>query len=190
MIMKTCQKCKIEKSLDGFYKHKQTKDGFETTCKVCKKDAASSWSKDNKDNRIAIVKRYNDRHPERRKETLASYYQENKEHLNARVKLSRSRNKELYAELGRTHANRRRARKLENGFEPYTEKQMIDTYGLLCNICAEPINFIAARKVGARGWERGLHIDHVIPLSKGGADTLENIRPTHGLCNLKKGSVV
>jgi len=32
----------------------------------------------------------------------------------------------------------------------------------------------------------GLHIDHVMPLSKGGPDTLENVRPAHGSCNVKK----
>lgn len=188
--MKTCQKCKIDKSLDDFYKHKQTKDGYETTCKPCKKLAADKWSKENKDQRLENSKRYNERHPERRQETVAKYYQANKQYLNERVKSSRAKNKELYAELGRTHSNRRRARKLDNGFEPYTEKQIIDTYGLLCNICNEPINFVSARKVGKRGWERGLHIDHVIPIAKGGPDTLENVRPTHGLCNIKKGDSV
>jgi 5-methylcytosine-specific restriction endonuclease McrA len=31
-----------------------------------------------------------------------------------------------------------------------------------------------------------LHIDHVYPLSKGGLDTLENVRPSHGKCNIVK----
>lgn len=188
--MKLCKRCSTEKNLTDFYKHKQTKDGYETTCKQCIKATAAKWAKDNPEKNKAKDKAYIERHPERRKETVAKYYQDNKQHLNERVKASRAKNKELYAELGRTHANRRRARKLENGSEPYTEKQMIDAYGLLCNLCAEPINFIAPRKVGARGWERGLHIDHVIPISKGGPDTLENVRPTHGLCNIKKGNVV
>jgi 5-methylcytosine-specific restriction endonuclease McrA len=28
----------------------------------------------------------------------------------------------------------------------------------------------------------------VIPLSKGGNDTIENVRPAHAICNLRKGS--
>jgi len=32
----------------------------------------------------------------------------------------------------------------------------------------------------------GLQIDHVIPIVKGGPDTLNNVRPAHGLCNIKK----
>jgi len=31
-----------------------------------------------------------------------------------------------------------------------------------------------------------LHIDHLVPLAKGGSDTLENVRPAHGICNLRK----
>jgi len=33
-----------------------------------------------------------------------------------------------------------------------------------------------------------LHFDHVVPLSKGGPHTTENIRPSHSTCNLKKGA--
>lgn len=33
--MKTCTKCKINKSLDSFYSHSGTKDGVSTICKLC-----------------------------------------------------------------------------------------------------------------------------------------------------------
>lgn len=184
--MKLCKKCDTLKEPVEFYKHKQTRDGYETTCKQCMKETARRWALENPEKNKAKDKRYVARHPERRKETVAKYYQANKEHLNERVKQSRLKNKELYAELGRKHANIRRARKLDNGTEPYTEKQMLDKYGYLCHICNEGINFAAPRRVGLPGWERGLHIDHLVPLAKGGADTLENVRPSHGLCNLEK----
>lgn len=180
----------MEKPLDGFYKHKQTKDGLETTCKDCKKLAADKWSKENKEQRLINARAYTERHPGRRKETLAKYYQANKRELNKRVKASRSRNPGLYAELGRTHANRRRARKLENGFEPYTESQVLELYGTCCHLCGNEIDLNAPRQVGAEGWELGLHIDHLVPISKGGADSLDNVKPSHGKCNLDKGSTV
>ena len=81
---------------------------------------------------------------------------------------------------------KRRALKLKNGHEEYTENQVLNTYGTNCNICSLPIDLNAPRKVGKPGWETGLHIDHLIPISKSGSDMINNVRPTHGLCNLKK----
>jgi 5-methylcytosine-specific restriction endonuclease McrA len=36
--------------------------------------------------------------------------------------------------------------------------------------------------------KQGLTLDHVIPLSKGGTDTMDNLRPAHWLCNIKKSN--
>ena len=79
-----------------------------------------------------------------------------------------------------------------NNTEPgnYSELQVIQTYGGNCHICNSPIDFTAPRKVGVAGWEKGLHIDHVYPLSKGGLDTLENVRPSHGQCNVIKSATL
>ena len=38
------------------------------------------------------------------------------------------------------------------------------------------------------GWQRGLHLDHVVPLSKGGSDLIANVKPSHAQCNLKKNN--
>lgn len=46
---KTCQKCGESKDSSGFYKHKSTKDGLETTCKTCIKSAAKRFYADNAD---------------------------------------------------------------------------------------------------------------------------------------------
>ena len=81
---------------------------------------------------------------------------------------------------------RRRARKKGNGFEPYTEEQVLEKWGTDCYLCGEPIDMDAPRRVGKPGWERGLHMEHVIDIADGGRDDLENVKPSHGLCNLKK----
>jgi 5-methylcytosine-specific restriction endonuclease McrA len=82
--------------------------------------------------------------------------------------------------------HRRRARKLNNGFEKYSELDVISLYGSICHICNIDIDLSLPRKTSTPGWEMGLHIDHLIPISKGGPDTVENVRPAHGICNLKK----
>ena len=95
---------------------------------------------------------------------------------------SRARNIEKVRERERLKSRRRRA-----GITiPYKESQILSTYGSTCYLCGLEINFSAPRKTGIPGRERVLHIDRVLPISKGGVDSLENVRPVHGLCNLKK----
>lgn len=47
----------------------------------------------------------------------------------------------------------------------------------ICGICEEPI----------LDYDQA-NIDHVVPLSKGGSDTLDNMQISHITCNSKKGS--
>ena len=73
-----------------------------------------------------------------------------------------------------------------NGYEPYTLEQVLEEYGAVCYLCEEQIDLTLPRKIGTPGWGWGLHIDHVEPISKGGKDCLENVAPTHAICNLNK----
>ena len=85
------------------------------------------------------------------------------------------------------YANRERSAKRNFILgKTYNDLQVIATYGGNCYLCGLEIDFMAPRKCGIPGWENGLHIDHLYPLSKGGLDILENVRPTHGLCNIVK----
>jgi 5-methylcytosine-specific restriction endonuclease McrA len=81
---------------------------------------------------------------------------------------------------------RRRARHAGVESEVYYPKQILEMWGTDCYLCNEPIDLEANRQVGHVGWERGLHLDHVIPISAGGPDLVSNIRPTHGGCNVRK----
>jgi hypothetical protein len=55
--MKTCSKCKIEKDLSEFTKHKKSKDGFYCQCKPCKKE----WKVNNKDKANKKNKQYREK---------------------------------------------------------------------------------------------------------------------------------
>ena len=92
----------------------------------------------------------------------------------------------LKPEIARQAKRRRRARKLQNGVEHYTEKQVLEKYGTDCYLCKKPIDMLAPRTTWTKGWEFGLHIEHVIDIAKGGPDTLANVKPAHALCNLRK----
>ena len=62
---------------------------------------------------------------------------------------------------------------------------IIERDGNMCHLCNAEIDLTLARNS-----RFGATIDHVIPVSKGGADTLENMRLAHWICNIKKGNRV
>ena len=91
---------------------------------------------------------------------------------------------------GAARSNRKRAIKFGVQTEWYSPMQIVELYGEDCHLCNEPIDLDAPRQCGQPGWEKGLQIDHVIPLSKGGHDLIDNLRPAHGYCNNIKNATV
>lgn len=148
-------------------------------------------------------KEYDLKNKEKIRAYYLEYYQKNKERIAAYRKKHRQdanfkkKIKKYQAEYhkknphkARENMRRRRARLREVHIEIYTEAQVLKTYGCTCYICGVEINLDAPRKQGeSEGWEMGLHIDHIVPISRGGSDTLENVRPTHAICNLRKGPI-
>lgn len=113
-----------------------------------------------------------------------TYVEKNKE----KIKLSNKRYRELNKENRAALERARRARKRNSGTEKYSIAEVLDKYGTDCHICGKEINLKTERRPGRKGWELGLHIDHLIEISNGGPDTLDNVRPAHGLCNLQRNN--
>jgi 5-methylcytosine-specific restriction endonuclease McrA len=109
---------------------------------------------------------------------------ERKEAIQANAK------KRRFTVAGATRTNRKRAMKFGVDTEWYSPQQILDMYGTDCHICNNTIDLDAPRQCGKPGWENGLQIDHVIPLSKGGPDTIDNLRPAHGYCNNIKNATM
>ena len=115
--------------------------------------------------------------------TSKRYYENHKKSL---AKAAINRKKPEYKAKKKRQKARRRAR-LKGGLaEVYTLEQVFETYGTICYLCEKEIDLNAPRNCNGDNWQMGLHIDHVIPIYKSGNDTLENVRPTHALCNLRR----
>jgi len=181
--MKKCSKCKIEKPLTAFNKNKSKSDGYSTECRECvnsynkiykvaHKEEAAQYNKiyqvENKDEIAVQRKEYNKTHKIEIAMRGHRWYLENKELTKGRTKVAKKENPLRY----NNYANKRRAQKAGTFVEHFSEADIILTYGNKCFYCGS--NFE--------------HIDHYVPLSKGGSHTLENIRPSCKDCNLVKNN--
>ena len=170
--MKYCAKCDSEKSLEEFPKDKNRKSGRYPHCKPCTNAITKKWRLDNPEKRREIARKHD-----------TWYRAENKDKIKAY-------NQKRYAETSEAWyaaSRRRRARMAEVEHEEYTTQVILDTWGIDCHICGEAIDLDSPRSVRYEGWEKGLQLDHVIPISKGGGDTISNVKPSHGGCNRIKG---
>lgn len=213
---KTCTSCGFEKILSDFGKRNDTRDGRRSQCKDCRnavngkwqkspkaKAYASQWVKDNPDKVKAYSDKYWKKNPDKlkakRAKGEATWRKRYPEKAKAKSAKWRNNNPDKIKEIGkrfreshpnksRDDANRRRAKIQGVESVKYTEQDIFELWGTDCYLCSKPINLKAARQVGKKGWQDGLHLEHLIPITKNGPDTPQNVRPAHGLCNLKKGS--
>lgn len=77
----------------------------------------------------------------------------------------------------------RRARARGNGVEPYSLADVIAKSGRTCGICGNPVNI---KLSGLDKW--GPTVDHILPISHGGPDTLANVQLAHRHCNVRKSN--
>jgi hypothetical protein len=142
---------------------------FDSYCKQCKNAQKVAWQRNNRDKANAAGATYRRKNRDITNKKINDYYYQNKEKYNG-------------------YNRKRRALKASNGFEKYEEAEVLKLYGTNCYLCDMPIDLNASRKVGVVGWKSGLHIEHFVAIVNGGSDTIENVRPSHGWCNLTKGS--
>lgn len=145
-------------------------------CKACvrspeRQAQAREYAKNHKAQAAERQRRYREKNADRLRELRAGWTNDPAK-ANARSAARRAR--------------KRNATKVET----FSAVDVVELYGVECHLCGDPIDMDAPRRAGSgEGWEHGLHIDHVVSLLNGGTHTLENCRPSHAICNLKKGSV-
>jgi hypothetical protein len=61
--------------------------------------------------------------------------------------------------------------------------EVVERWGNRCHLCEKKIDLALSGKN-----PRGFTFDHVIPVSMGGTNDAENIRPAHWICNTRRGN--
>lgn len=181
---KACTKCGQVKPRRKpyFYRDARQSDGLRPNCADCGRERSRTYARKNPQANRDRVKNWRLQNPELAKETKRKYYVANKEAIREKWRLDYLANPEKF--MARKY--RRRAREKNVKHEPYTWRDVIRKWGTECHLCGQPIDLDAPRWVAIEGWQRALHLDHVIRIRDGGEDTLENVKPAHGECNIRK----
>lgn len=160
-------------------------------------EATQRWYAKNRDHALRVSRAYYYANRERiiardraykaeRRELLRAKsrerYARNKEHCLAIARAYRERNLEKVRERDRNSparfaASHRRRVLIRNAKQKVTKQEwelILDRYGRKCLCCGRSQNEVA------------LHMDHVVPLSRGGSHTADNVQPLCKSCNSKK----
>jgi len=127
------------------------------------------------------IRAYCQENKERRNAQSKAYHVANKDRLNEAHKLRRSAN----PEIARIYNRKRRCLKYGCGHEPYPNQYIFERDAWECGICGRKINKRLKHPDPLSG-----SIDHIIPLSKGGNDSLLNVQAAHLRCNLGKNAAL
>lgn len=172
--VKTCSKCGEEKSLEAFRTDPRYKMGVRGQCKNCETAAASKWAKENKERRAEIRKRSYYKHHESNLLYKNRYDEENRERSAEYSRQWRAANPDKNAQ----QEARRRAMKRNQTPEltPEEQQRIQDIYWL-----AKDLRAVTGEEY---------HVDHIIPLAKGGLHHPDNLQVLPADLNLKKGAKV
>lgn len=214
--MKTCCKCGQSKPLAEYGKNKQLKDGLRNDCKDCQAEdnrryraanreaiaekrrqahaanpeparrRAREWREANLERAREHDRERAKANPEKKKQEHLRWRCAHREHLREWMRQWKAAHPERVKELNRKYSqahpekallnvNKRRIRKAGNGGSHTVAEwdALCQNFGYRCACCGEASN---------------LTRDHVIPVSLGGSDNIDNIQPLCLKCNSRKGT--
>lgn len=188
--MKACTKCGTEypATIEFFAKQSRSSSGLHSWCKGCNSKRGREWAANNHDKVLANKKLYRQRHPERVQEQQRVAVAKKPEHYSEQQRAWRSANAEHVSGVKRTYrrinfesvrANNQKRRALKRASQGTftgadTRTQLLAQKGL-CWWCGCELN-------------GEYHLDHRIPLNKGGSNKPNNIVCSCAKCNLSKGA--
>ena len=178
---KKCTECLKVKPFEDFHKQKSSLDGRRSKCKTCRKVLSTQDYIERKDFiRSQQSKARNKMTPEQRKHERERIDRWNKENPEKIKEYAKKYCKGNGREIKYESYQRRRAMLANAVTDNHTIKEL-HVYWLeqgydpdVCTYCDEPIE--AETSIG----------DHVIPLSRGGSHTVDNLVPACLSCNSSK----
>jgi 5-methylcytosine-specific restriction endonuclease McrA len=186
--IKTCTKCGETKPTTAFCKNARKPDGLHPACRDCQ----HAYYVANRETILEQQKTYYAAHRKEHAEWVRSYREINRETEAKRNQVYREANREARAEYNRAYyeanqdksrakTHRRRALERNNGgsftsadIDTLKQTQTDKRGNLRCWYCGKAMT--------------DYHVDHFIPLAKGGSSSVDNLRLACPTCNLSKSA--
>lgn len=189
--MKRCGACqeRFEGTPEYFHADRSKRDGLSSTCKVCAKRRTQLWTQNHQAQKKDTGKAYRKKNRERLRPYFHQYWLVNLEHLlkyhadyrqrhsTKRVRYAAEWNKQHPLKMSEhRHRRRARVRSAEGVLSALDIQKQFDGQKGRCWWCRK--KFMGS----------AFHVDHVIPLARGGTNDAKNICIACPACNVKKGA--
>lgn len=217
MKIKICTKCNKEKSLSEFHKYKASPDGCAYWCKSCKKKVTREYYERNKTKVIQQAKKWREKHEQYMRKYMKEYhenygkqyYLDNKDKINKAskewrlknpgyIKKWRVRNSDYDSKWYMSNrekckiSNQKWCKKNKNKNCDYAARYRARKMCQTLRLSIEEQNVIdnlyaIAECMNKASINVKWHVDHIIPLSKGGLHHPNNLQILEASANLSKG---
>lgn len=203
-IIKICNLCKEKKLLDCFYKHKHNPDGFTYSCKECIKIRVNKWYYNNLESTKYQRKQYREKNKTKIKKNKQEYYKHNKKRIKLKVFNYYNSNHAIILNKSREYYNKNRetslaSRRQWNIDNPERRREQRWLYKVRKK---KQLGFLPKKYIDLLWYNQkglcyycqcnleisGKHIEHMLPLSRGGLHDISNICLSCPNCNLSKGT--
>ena len=170
---KRCSKCGEIKTLSEFGKNAAAKDGLQSWCRQCYAEYNAKRYIENREKELAKNAKWRAEHPEKHVAKSLRWEKANPEKHSAK-NLAWAKNN---PEKANAKTQRRRAFKVAapGDHNAGDIKALYDAQEGRCAYCGRDVS-------------QGYHVDHIVPLSRGGSNALGNLALTCARCNTSKGA--
>ena len=188
MKTKICSKCGINKPLEDYNLEPRMSDGRRSNCKVCKAKTDKSYKAKNQEKVKERLHKYYVAHAEKAKESANKWQASHPVERKICAKISQQRHPEngrratkkwrLAHPERHVEAQRNYRAKKKNSVGKVSTKEfreLVEQYDFRCLKCGLSESALTE-----------ITMDHVIPISRGGDNVIENIQPLCRNCNSSK----
>lgn len=184
--IKICNICGTAKPANQFSKKADSKDGLHPNCKECSRLITKAWREKNAERAAESCLKWREAHREYLREKALEHYRQNKEKRLVSMRQWQRENRSKIMETRRVYVSankeaiaagkrlyKARKRNAEGKHTGEDVKRLMVLQRKRCANCGTDIS-------------SDYHVDHVIPLSKGGGNGADNIQLLCPTCNIRK----